>query len=769
MKRVELAETAGFCFGVRRAVELAEETLEQYGKCAMLGAITHNRHVVQKLEIGGAYTIDNPEQVQAGDPVIIRSHGAPRETLIALQFQGAFIIDATCPNVKKIHDIVESATKQGRQVIIIGEREHPEVTAAAGWAVGDNAENSVVILESAPDLETWLNTDNYREKSLSVVFQTTGEEKNMEICGEILKKWCTNAEIFDTICKAVSKRQAAARILAQNCDALIVIGGRNSANSQRLAALCREHCQHVVFAESAAEINPAQFKTANTVGITAGASTPSWIIKEVYQTMQDEIMKTTENEVTITPPDAETAPAAVPPAPIAEVAPVAAPAAAEPDEESFAALVETSIKTIRTGEKVTGIVTAISPTEVSVELGAKQSAYIPVDEITDDPTAKLEDLVQIGQEIRAYVMRVNDVEGMIMLSKKRLDMAQSWDELEVAYKEKTILEATVTEENKGGVVVRMGGARVFIPGPHTDIPRGQPFTGLLGQKVKFRIIELNQSRRRVVGSIRSVTGEAKRAAEKAIWESIEIGKRYTGRVKNLMSYGVFIDIGGVDGMLHVSELSWNHINHPKDLVKAGDEIEVYIRAFDKEARRISLGHKDPNADPWKLFSSKYELGSVAKVKIVRLADFGAFAEIVPGIDGLIHVSQIADRRIGKPSEFLTIGQEIDVKITAVDAEKKNVSLSIRALIEESKPEPVAYVSEEAAPEPQDSIVYDTDINKPEPIVEEKPEAVASVAEEPEPAAEMPKVDEPVVEAVAEPASETAEEPPVLTEDTAPAE
>ena len=354
--------------------------------------------------------------------------------------------------------------------------------------------------------------------------------------------------------------------------------------------------------------------------------------------------------------------------------------AAEGREESFEELLNQSFKTLNTGEKVTGIVTAITATEVQVDVGAKQAAYIKFSELTDDPTAKPEDIVSVGDEIETYIVRVNDVEGYAELSKKRLDAVKVWENIEKAVEEKTVLEGTVTEENKGGIVVSVKGVRVFVPASQSGLPRGAELSSMIKEKVKLRITEVNRARRRVVGSIRAVQFEERQAAQAEIWNSIEEGKRYTGTVKSMTSYGVFVDIGGVDGMVHISELSWSRIKTPAEVCKVGDTMEVYVISFDAEKRKISLGVKDRTLNPWDLFMSKYAVGDSAEVRIVKLMSFGAFAEVVPGVDGLIHISQIADRRIEKPEDVLAEGQLVEAKITAVDEEKKKISLSIRALL-----------------------------------------------------------------------------------------
>ena len=426
---------------------------------------------------------------------------------------------------------------------------------------------------------------------------------------------------------------------------MVVVGDRKSANTKHLAEICRQSCSRVLSIEGADELSAADFAGCRIAGLTAGASTPAGIIKEVKTTMSEEIKST------------------------------------ETMEESFEELLNQSFKTLNTGEKVTGIVTAITPTEVQVDVGAKQYAYIKLSELSDDPSAKPEDIVKVGDEVETYVVRVNDVEGYAELSKKRLDAVKIWENIETAVEEKTVLEGTVTEENKGGIVVSVKGIRVFVPASQSGQPRGADLSAMKGQKVQLRITEVNRARRRVVGSIRSVTDEARKAAQEAVWSTIEVGKHYTGTVKSMTSYGVFVDIGGVDGMVHISELSWSRIKNPAEVVSVGDKVNVYVISFDPEKKKISLGMKDHNEDPWEKFTSTYEVGSVASVRVVKLMTFGAFAEIVPGVDGLIHISQIADHRIEKPGDELAEGQIVDVKITDIDYDRKKVSLSIRALLE----------------------------------------------------------------------------------------
>ena len=557
------------------------------------------------------------------------------------------ILDATCPFVKRIHKIVSAAEQRGRQPVIIGTASHPDVQAIAGWC------SHPLVFETPESLECWFLEDPVRrELPVTLVCQTTSTQKLWESSKKIIKKVCTNSEIFDTICEATEKRQKEAGELSKICDAMVVVGDTNSSNTKRLAMICRQSCDCVALVEDADELDLSHFSHANSVGITAGASTPAWIIKEVNNIMSEEIKVETVQE------------------------------------ENFAELLEQSIKTLNNGDKVIGIVTAIGNTEIQVDLGTKHAGYIPVDDFSSDPTVKPEEVLKVGDEIEVVVVHVNDSEGTARLSKKRLEAGKAWEEVEAAAESKAVVEGIITEENKGGIVANVKGIRVFIPASQTGVPKGGDLATMVKQTVQLKITEVNRARRRVVGSIRAVSSELRKAAQEKIWNEIEVGKKYQGTVKSLTSYGAFVDIGGVDGMVHVSELSWNRIKNPAEVVKVGDEIEVFVISYDPEKKKISLGYKTAETNPWAMFQAQYNVGDVATVKVVKLMTFGAFAEIIPGVDGLIHISQIADRRIGKPEDVLAEGQEVEAKIIDVDVENKRISLSIRALLTASEEEEV---------------------------------------------------------------------------------
>ena len=655
---IRVAESAGFCFGVNRAVELVEQAAASGKKVCTLGPIIHNRHAVARFREMGVEVIDSPQQAHPGQTVIIRSHGVTKAVQEALETKGAEVVDATCPFVKRIHGIVSKAESEGRLPVIIGTRSHPEVEGIAGWCT------RCEIFENPEELEKWANSGQIPlDFPISMVCQTTSMESLWRSCENFAKKVFTNVKIFDTICKATEFRQSEAASLSQVCQAMVVVGDTHSSNTGRLAMICREHCDRVALVDNATELDPELFHGATDVGITAGASTPAWIIKEVNKTMS-EIMNV------------------------------------ETTQEDFEALLEQSIKTLNTGDKVVGVVTGIGATEVQIDLGTKHAGYIPYDEVSADPTVKPEDVLKVGDEIEVFVVRVNDQEGVCQVSRKKLEGMKVWDDMATWCEEKATVEGTITEENKGGLVATVKGIRVFIPASQSGIAKGGDMTGLVGKTTELKITEVNRARRRVIGSIRAVSSESRKAAQEKIWSEIEVGAKYHGTVKSLTSYGAFVDIGGVDGMVHVSELSWNRIKTPAEVVSVGDEIDVYVISFDPEKRKISLGYKTAEMNPWNKFMTAYNVGDVVDAKIVKLMTFGAFAEIIPGVDGLIHISQIANKRIGKPEDVLSEGQQVQVKITEIDAENKRISLSIRALLEpeaeeEAAEEAVEEVAEEA--------------------------------------------------------------------------
>ncbi len=661
---IRLAKSAGFCFGVNKAVNAVYHLLDEGKRVCTLGPIIHNPQVVDDLARRGVTIVSSPEEVPEGAVLVIRSHGVPAAVYEAAQRSGREVCDATCPFVAKIHRIVQEQSAQGATILIAGDEAHPEVQGIRGHCTGRS-----FVFSTPEELEKlFANCTIKRDDKVAIIAQTTFHAKAWKKCVEIAKKHYTNLAVFDTICNATAERQREAAALSQQCDQMVIVGGRQSSNTAKLRDVCAANAPTLLI-ETAQELSREQLRGARSIGVTAGASTPADIIKEVLSTMS-EIVNNEEMQAQ---------------EPIAETEAVKEPVAAKsPDEMTFEELMESSLESMNSDDRVHGIVVGIAPNEVQVEVvGRKQTGYIPADELSADPNANPADIVKIGDELELLIMRTNDQEGTIMLSKKRIDAQKGWDTVVAASESGEILDGVVTDVIKGGLLAVTNGVRVFIPASQASATRMEDLSPLLRQPVRFRIIEVNQGRRRAVGSIRSVARDERREKEAAFWAQAEVGQKYTGVVKSLTSYGAFVDLGGVDGMIHISELSWSRIKHPSEVVKVGDTVEVYIRDLDTEKKKISLGYRKAEDNPWEIFKANYPIGTVTKAKIVGMTTFGAFAQIIPGIDGLIHISQIADRRIDKPQDVLKNGQEVTVKITNVDYDTKRISLSIRALLEDA--------------------------------------------------------------------------------------
>ncbi len=722
--KIEIAEKAGFCFGVARAVKMAYELAEQPGKHACYGMLIHNRDVTEDLESRGLPVLETMGEVSADTALLLRAHGIPKEEQEQLEAKGVQIVDATCPYVKKIHNIVAKAHAQGRQVVICGDAFHPEVKGINGWC-----DNTAIVIGGEDEIGEILKKST--EISLTVVAQTTIRASFFKKIAEILKKHFTNVEIFDTICNATAERQKAAADLAEKCDLMLVVGGKNSSNTKKLYDVCVERCANTLSIENAKELKNnikqgifPENKKIN-VGITAGASTPDQVIKEVYLTM------------------------------------------AENNEMNFAEALEETLKPLKSGEVVKGVVIGITPTEVQVDIGNKYDGVIPFDELTNDPAADINALVKLGEEIDVYVVHVSDRDGVVTLSKKKIDAVKGMEELQKAFENSEILTGRVVELVRGGVVTIANGVRVFIPASECADRFLADLGVLLNTEQRFRIIKMDVDRRgrqRVVGSIKviakeenakaaaafwetaevgkqykgtiksltsfgafvdlggvdglihiselsptriahpseavavgdeievyikemnqaenriSLVKELKEQKAAAFWETAEVGKEYTGLVKSLTSFGAFVDLGGVDGLVHISELSWQRIKHPSEVVKVGDSLTVYIKELNQETGKVALGYKKEEDSPWVQGTANLNEGDVVKCKVVRILPFGAFAEVAPFVDGLIHISQISNERINKPSDVLAIGDVVEAKVVEINQETKQIGLSMKALM-----------------------------------------------------------------------------------------
>ncbi len=656
---IKVAKTAGFCYGVKRAVDEVYRRVNGGEKIATLGELIHNHTVIDDLEKKGVVVYDSLPAHDDGRTLVIRTHGVKKSIIDEAEARGIKYVDLTCPFVGKIHKIVNEHHKKGYKIIIVGDENHPEVIGINGWC-----DDSALIVYAGKDKIP----ENYAENDVCVVAQTTiNKELFVEIVKNI-KNTCKSVLVFDTICNATKDRQSEAAALSAESDVMLVIGGRKSSNTAKLFEIARAGCPEAYFIETCRQLPMQAISKNKKIGITAGASTPGCIIEEVIQTMDEKMT----------------------------------------NEESFAELfAQSESKTLNNGDIVDGTVVEIRNNEVIVDLGGfKYNGQLAADQLSDDPYAKVTDMVKPGDEIKVYVVGVNDAEGKVVLSRKKLVAMESWNKMKEAYENKEILDGKIIKSVKGGVIALVNQTQVFVPARHAALRFVQDLDKLLNTDVRLRLIDMDERKKRFVGSVRSVLEEEKKAVEDAFWSSAEVGKEYTGAVKSLTSFGAFVDLGGVDGLVHISELSWNKIKHPSEVVKEGDVITVYIKDLNPETKKISLGYKKAEDNPWVIAKSKLNVGDVVKCKVVRIMPFGAFCEIMPNVDGLIHISQIADHRIGKPEDVLTIGEEVEAKITAIDWDASKISLSIRALIE---PAPQTQEKKETAPAPKSEPVVEEDV------------------------------------------------------------
>ena len=634
--QIILAKTAGFCFGVNRAVKLTYELLEQGRPVATLGPLIHNPQVVEDLESKGAITCDSVDDVPDGYEVVIRSHGVGQSVYDKISTRRLAYHDATCPFVTKIHKIAARAGAEGTMLLVAGDAKHPEVQGIVGHTTG-----KVEVFANLAELEKLL-PELTQQKSIFAVAQTTFNVQSWETCKEFLKNQCTNAKIFDTICNATWARQQEAEDLSQKCDHMVVIGGHHSSNTQKLLQVAARHTK-AINVETADELDPSWLAGAAVVGVTAGASTPSSIIEEVLNSMSEEIR----------------------------------------DDMSFEEMLAASeAKPLYAGKIVKAKVISVSPTECVVGIdGSKHTGIVKLSEMSHDPNAKMEDLVKVDDELDLVVVKTNDQEGVDTLSRVRFEAQKGMKDVSEAAENGTVMEGDVMEANKGGVVVNVKGVRVFVPRSQATMRRDEDYTKLVGQHVKLVITEC--AGRKIVGSINKVTAEENKAKRDEFWKNVEVDKQYTGVVKSLTSYGAFVDIGGVDGLCHISELSWNNIKHPSEVVSVGDTIEVYVKSYDPENQKVSLGYKKEEDNPWEKLKNEYPIGSEFEAPVVSITKFGAFVRILPGIDGLVHISEISNERVNKVSDVLKVGDMVKVKLINVDFDRKRISLSMKACLDEA--------------------------------------------------------------------------------------
>ena len=652
MSNIRVAESAGFCFGVKRAIEMAYEAIGVEPKLYSYGQLIHNRTVTDDLASKGLEIVENLDGLTEGT-LLIRSHGVGKALYDEAEAKGLKILDGTCPFVKKIHNIVHEKLPNGMGIIIVGDGTHPEVIGINGWC-----ENAAVILED----EEAAKTKEIPEKDrYAVVVQTTFRQAKFDKILEILQDRGVNMEIHNTICSATEKRQTEAEELSKTVDKMIVIGGKNSSNTQKLVEICAKNCGNTVHIETICDLVLNNFGKDDKIGITAGASTPPAIIKEVVVTMSEALENAVQN-------------------------------LGGSEEATFEQMLEESLVTLHTGDVVKGTVIQVVNEEVSVNLGFKSDGIIARGEFSSDPTVIPSKTVQPGDEIEVFVVRVNDGDGNVMLSRKRIEAQKGIEEIEAAYNEKAVVTGTVTSVVKGGLIAVVNGVNVFIPSSQVSNRFIEDLSVFNGQELEFNIIEVDRVKRRFIGGRKALVEQEIAAKRAALFETIQAGSRVNGTVSRLTDFGAFVDLGGVDGLIHISEMSWGRISNPKEVLKEGQEVEVFVLDVDKEKGKISLSLKDADKNPWKLAAEKYAVGSIVEGKVVRMVPFGAFVELEPGVDGLVHISQIANKHVVKPEDELKVGEIINVKVLEVNPEQKKISLSKRqadAPVEEAPAEEAA--------------------------------------------------------------------------------
>lgn len=652
---IKLAPNAGFCFGVRAAINKGEKLIEEgKGPIATLGPLIHNPQEVARLKSLGIRSYDELSDIQEKN-VLIRTHGVAPSVYEDIEKSGHAYFDCTCPKVKKVQQIAREHAEAGYQVLILGDRNHPEVMAIVGWT-GDTA----IVFISLDELKAL----SLAGKKICLVSQTTEKLERFESAVAYLQSLeLEELVIHNTICAATRDRQSDASDLAREVDLMVVIGGYNSANTCKLVSICQDAGAMTKHVESAADLEDEWFRGIEKIGLTAGASTPDWIIREVIDKMEELTME-------------------------------------QGLEQGYGTLEPLNLYDV-----VTGTVVKINPDEVMVDVGGKSEGVIPIKELSFQKDPDVEDIVKVGDEIQVMVIKMENNEGHMVLSKKRADQEKAMDELQQKFENGEVIEAKVVSDVKGGVIVDIG-ARGFVPASHLDTKYVDDIKSFVGNTYRFKIIEFdpNPENRKIILSRRAVLEEEEKAAREQFWANIEEGQTIKGRVQRIANFGAFVDLGGVDGLLHISEMGWGRVKQPTDVVSVGDEIEVYVLSADREKGKISLSLKKLIANPWDNVAEKYPQGAVLTGKVVRIAPFGAFVALEDGVDGLVHISQIAWEHVEKVEDALSIGQEVQVKVLEVDEDRKRISLSIKDLKERPVVEkPAAPAKPKRQPKPKSDI------------------------------------------------------------------
>ena len=671
-----IAKNAGFCFGVDRAVKMTLEELEKEGdQVYSYGPLIHNPQAVSELEDKGLTTLESFERIGEGR-LIFRSHGVPEAIQEKAVEMGLSVVDCTCPYVKAVHKRVRDFSDKGYDIVIIGDSAHPEVIGINGWCY-----DKAYIIDSEEEARNLPQLGK-----VCVVSQTTNRLEKFQLLADIVKERSSESEIFNTICNATRTRQDSAAELAQRVDAMIVIGGKTSSNTTKLAEISRKYCNNVYLIETVEELALQELQNFNTIGITAGASTPDRIIKEAVKVMENY------------------------------------------NKDEMMEAIESSFKRINRGEVLKGIVLYVTNTEVMVNINYKSDGIITRDELSKDGDLNPKDLFKVGDEIDVFVVKLDDGDGNVVLSAKRVGFIKDWEVLEESFKNEDIVEAKVINAVKGGLTVMVNSVNGFMPASQISMNYVSDLNQFKGKTLRAKIIDFDIQKRRMILSRKAIEKTESDSKRKALWETIEVGKTLAGTVQRLTDFGAFVDLGGIDGLIHISDLAWFRVKHPSDVLKEGDKVEVKVLAFDMEKNRISLGLKQTTEEPWEVFVRDYKVGDVIEGEVVNILDFGAFVRVIKGVDGLLHVSQISKDHVEKPSDVLKLGQKLMVKITEINEADKKISLSAKDAIESSDE---AVETEETTVEAVEAVEA-----VEEPVTEEVAvvEAVEEVVEE-APAAE----------------------------------
>lgn len=636
MSEIKVAKSAGFCFGVKRAIEMAYQAIEKNHPIYSYGQLIHNKTVTDDLQKKGLQIVEDLDNIKDAT-LLIRSHGVGKALYDKAQAQGLQILDGTCPFVKKIHEIVHQKQEEGKGILIVGDSTHPEVQGIAGWC-----KDAIILADEKAAEQTEISTD----KTYAIVVQTTYRQSKFDTILQILQNRGVQMEVHNTICSATETRQKETETLSQEMEKMIVIGGKNSSNTQKLVEICKKNCKNTVHIETICDLVLNNFEKNDKIGITAGASTPPAIIKEVVGTMSEALENAVQN-------------------------------LGGSEEISFAQMLEESLVTLHTGDVVKGTVIQVVNEEVSVNLGYKSDGVISRGEFSSDPTVIPSKTVQPGDEIEVFVVRVNDGDGNVMLSRKRIEAQKGMEEIEAAYNDKAVVTGTVTQVVKGGLIAVVNGVNVFIPSSQVSNRFIEDLSVFNGQELEFNIIEMDRVKRRIIGGRKALVEQEIAAKRAALFETIQAGTKVNGTVSRLTDFGAFVDLGGIDGLIHISEMSWGRISNPKELLKEGQAVEVFVLDVDKEKGKISLSLKDADSNPWKIAAEKYAAGTIVEGKVVRMVPFGAFVELEEGVDGLVHISQIANKHVVKPEDELKVGEIIKVKVLEVNTDQKKISLSKR--------------------------------------------------------------------------------------------